>query len=95
MHYEPIPMDTSGTALPPELLDLIERLAANAHDIWAVERMAQGWTYGPQRDDARKLHPCLVPYEDLPDSEKEFDRKTAIGTLKAIMHLGYSILPPR
>ncbi len=80
--------------LAPELLALGEQLAEHVHECWAVERIAQGWTYGPQRDDAAKHHPCLVPYPDLSDEEKRFDRVTAQGTLKAILKLGFRILPP-
>lgn len=95
MSYSPTPMNTAGLELPAELAALTERLAENAHDLWALERMAQGWSYGPTRDDARKLHPCLLPYADLADSEREFDRVTALGTLRAILALGYRILPPQ
>lgn len=95
MSYQPHPIDTKGIDLPNELKPLTERLAENAHDLWAAQRLAQGWRYGPQRDDTQKLHPCLVPYADLPDSEKEYDRIAALGTLKAILILGYKILPPQ
>jgi ryanodine receptor 2 len=77
--------------LPQELLDLKERLAENAHDNWARERMAQAWIHGPRRDDDRKLHPCLVPYAERPEEEKVHDRSTAIETLKAVLALGYRI----
>jgi len=91
MPYQPKPLDTSAVALPEELVALTEYLAENAHDLWAAQRMADGWQYGPQRDDARKLHPCLVPYSDLPDAEKQYDRSAAMETLKAILVLGYRI----
>jgi len=91
MKYIPKPIDASKVALPGDLVDLTERLAENAHDLWAAERMAQGWVYGPRRDDSAKTHPDLVPYRDLPESEKEYDRKAAMGTLKAIIALGYRI----
>lgn len=91
MSYQPRPISTASVELPAELLSLTERLAENTHDLWAVQRLAQGWTLGPQRDDAKKLHPCLVPYAELPENEKEFDRITALGTLKAILKLGYRI----
>jgi len=94
MPYAPTPIDTSAVTLSPELHALTERLAENAHDLWAAQRLAQGWGFGPQRDDARKLHPCLVPYVELPEKEKEFDRIAALGTLKAILQLGYRIVPP-
>jgi hypothetical protein len=94
MSYEPKPIDTSHIELPPALEQLTERLAENAHDLWARQRFADGWTHGPQRDDKAKQHPCLVAYADLPESEKRYDREAAIGTLKAILSLGYAIHPP-
>lgn len=89
--YTPQPLDTSGVVLPDALLGLLERLAENTHDVWAGQRIKDGWTYGPTRDDANKKHPCLIPYADLPESEKEYDRKTAAETLKAVMALGYQV----
>ena len=94
MSYLPRPLDAASVVLPSHLVQLTERLAENAHDLWAVQRMKEGWTYGPQRDDRRKLHPCLVPYAELPESEKEYDRQTALGTLKGILRLGCRIVPP-
>ena len=89
--YKPIPVDTSDVVLPDELLALTERIAANVHDVWAVSRQQEGWTYGEVRDSVAKTTPCLVPYDDLPESEKEYDRNTAIETLRLIVKLGYSI----
>jgi ryanodine receptor 2 len=93
--YIPQPLDTTAIALPPSLTALLERLAENTHDVWAATRIAQGWSFGPNRDDAAKKHPCLVPYDQLPESEKEYDRKTAAETLKAILKLGYTIHEPK
>ena len=89
--YTPQPIETSGVTLPDDLLQLTELLAASTHDHWALQRMEDGWAHGPQRDDAAKLHPDLVPYADLAESEKEYDRRTAMETLKAIVALGYTI----
>jgi len=89
--YQPQPIDTSGVTLTAEILDLTEQLAENAHDIWARQRLGEGWTLGPERNDQRKETPCLVAYNELPDSEKEYDRNTAMETLKAIVALGYRI----
>ena len=89
--YTPVPIDTSDVQLPEELLELTEQLAENVHDIWALNRMAEGWTYGIKREEARKETPCLVPYQELPESEKEYDRNTALETLKLILKLGYEI----
>jgi hypothetical protein len=91
--YRPRPIDTSGVVLPKDLLELTERLAENAHDIWAARRMAEGWTCGPKRDDSAKQHPDLVPYADLPESEKQYDRNAAMETLRAIVALGYRLVP--
>ncbi len=89
--YQPKPIDTSHVLLPNGISDLIERLAENSHDIWAQQRIRDGWTYGPQRDDATKKHPDLLPYNELPEAEKEYDRQTAVGTIKAILALGYRV----
>ena len=89
--YTPTPADTSNVQLSEELMQLTEEMARNVHDVWAAGRIAEGWTWGPERNDARKENPCLVPYEKLPDSEREYDRKTAIETLKLILSLGYKI----
>lgn len=85
-------MDTSAIELSDDLLRLRELLAKNTHEVWAQQRFAEGWKYGAARNDERKEHPCLVPYEDLPEAEKEYDRNTAVETLKVIRLLGYEIL---
>lgn len=89
--YQPQPIDTSAITLSPEIQALTEQLAENAHDRWALQRLADGWQYGPSRDDAQKRHPCLIPYADLPEAEKAYDRQAAMETLKAITALGYTI----
>ena len=89
--YTPQPIDTTGVELPKELEQLVEQMSKNVHDVWAETRIKQGWTYGEQRNDTLKTHPCLVPYKELPDEEKVYDRDTSIGTLKLIMKLGFSI----
>jgi len=89
--YDPQPIDTSKVELPRTIEKLTEKLARNAHDIWARQRMADGWHWGKARDDARKEHPSLVPYEELPESEKNYDRSTAMETVKAILALGFRI----
>ena len=90
-NYVPQPMDTSDIQLPEELNVLVEQMAKNVHDVWAQSRISQGWTYGEARSDALKQHPCLVPYEELPEVEKAYDRDTALGTLKLITKLGFKI----
>jgi hypothetical protein len=89
--YKPAPRDTSGVHLPRDIEDLTELLARNTHENWSRQRIAEGWRYGPRRDDALKEHPSLVPYEKLPESEKAYDRTTAMETIKTILSLGYRI----
>lgn len=89
--YKPQPIDISNVKLPIELEVLVEEMSKNVHEVWAKTRISQGWTYGAHRDDELKTHPCLVPYEELPEEEKEYDRNTSIGTLKLIMKLGFRI----
>jgi len=89
--YQPKPINTDDVVLSDELIELTEKIAANVHEVWAIGRMADGWIYGEKRDDNLKQTPCLVPYDELPESEKQYDRNTAIETLKLIVSLGYSI----
>ena len=89
--YIPAPIDTSDIKLPEELNPLLEAMAKNVHETWAKERMNQGWTYGEKRNDAKKQHPGLVAYEDLPEEEKIYDRNTSVETLKLIKKLGFRI----
>ncbi len=89
--YRPEPQDTSHIALPEDLRALTERLARNAHDAWAKQRLEEGWTFGPERNDSTKEHPDLIPYDELPESEKTYDREAVVQTLKLIMALGYRI----
>ena len=91
-NYIPQPIDTSNVELPKELNVLVEAMAKNVHEVWAQTRISQGWTYGEERNDELKQHPCLIPYEDLPEVEKDYDRNTAIGTLKLITYLGFKIV---
>ncbi len=89
--YEPKPMDTSDVVIPDALLVLTEQIAENVHEVWAAGRVAEGWTYGETRDDAKKTTPCLVAYADLPENEKDYDRNTALETIRLILKLGYQI----
>ena len=77
--------------LPKELEYLVEEMAKNVHEVWSKTRIEQGWTYGKKRDDVLKQHPCLVPYEELPEEEKVYDRNSSVETLKLIMKLGFKI----
>jgi ryanodine receptor 2 len=90
-NYIPQPIDTSDIQLPEELNPLLEAMAKNVHEIWAQTRISQGWQYGPERNDAEKRHPMLIPYEELPEDEKVYDRNTSVETLKLILKLGFVI----
>lgn len=90
--YTPNPISTEDIILSEEIMTLSEQIAENVHDVWAASRMANGWTYGQERNDTLKTHPCLVPYCELPESEKDYDRNTALQTLKLIQKLGFDIL---
>lgn len=89
--YIPQPIDIDDVVLPQELMTLGEQIAKNVHEVWSASRLNEGWTYGEQRDDELKKHPCLVPFEELPEEEKEYDRNTSINTLKFIVKLGFKI----
>lgn len=89
--YFPKTIDTSSIELSSDLRELVERLAENNHDHWARKRLSEGWRYGPGRNDAEKTHPDLVPYCELSESEREYDRKTVVEAIKAIIALGYDV----
>ena len=89
--YVPNPVDTANISLGSDILALSEVLAKNTHEVWASGRIADGWTYGDVRDDEKKHHPCLVPYEELSESERDYDRATSLESLKVILSLGYTI----
>lgn len=89
--YTPNPIDTSNIVLPSDLLELTEKIAENVHEVWSQNRITDGWKYGEVRNDERKETPCLIPYNELPESEKEYDRNTALETIKLIIKLGYDI----
>ncbi|MCA1684385.1 MAG: Ryanodine receptor Ryr [Planctomycetia bacterium] len=89
--YRPRPIDVIHVQFPDGMTSLVELLAEHVHDLWAEQRIKDGWVLGPVRCDLTREHPCLVSYRDLPDVEKEYDRKAALGTIKAIIALGYEI----
>ena len=90
--YTPSPLDTTNVELPQELLNLAEEIAKNVHEVWSQNRMNEGWVYGPVRNDEKRETPCLVPYEELPEEEKAYDRNTAFSTLRLIVSLGFDIV---
>lgn len=89
--YIPNPVDTKSIQISDELKSLVEEMAKNVHEVWVQTRISQGWTYGEERNDAEKKHPCLVPYDELSEEEKTYDRNTSIETIKLILKLGFKI----
>ena len=89
--YIPKPINTDDIELPDDLLELSERIAENAHEVWAQGRVNEGWTYGEKKDSVKKTTPCMVPYDQLPESEKAYDRNTVLETIKLIIKFGYNI----
>ncbi|MBQ4264885.1 MAG: Ryanodine receptor Ryr [Clostridia bacterium] len=90
--YTPNPIDTSHVPFPPELNDILEVIAKSVHDTWAQQRIRDGWRWGPFKDDREKTTPLLVPYEDLPYEEQEYDRITARQTILQLLSNGYRIV---
>lgn len=91
MKYSPKRIDTSDIELSEELLALTEALAKNTHETWSEGRIRDGWKYGIERDDATRTTPCLVPYEELTEEEKEFDRATALEAIRFIIKMGFTV----
>lgn len=89
--YHPKLIDLKHVELPNGYDELREAIAENAHDMWALERQSEGWTFGPKRDDSKLETPDMVPYAQLPESEKQYDRNMAEDTLKLLTALGYKI----
>lgn len=89
--YKSRPIDTDDVKLPIELEQLAEEIAKNVHEVWAQGRIKDGWVYGDERNDVLRTHPCLVPYEQLPEEEKDYDRHTSQETLRLILKLGFKI----
>lgn len=89
--YKPEPIDTKNIEIPADLRPLVELIAKNVHEVWARGRIKEGWTYGKAKDSPKKTTPCLVPYEELSEQEKDYDRNTALETIKLVLKLGYKI----
>ena len=90
--YDPSPIGLDDVVLSDDLTELQEAIAENAHEIWAKNRRNQGWSYGPERNDQKKETPDMVPYCNLPESEKLYDREMAMQTLKLVKKLGFEIV---
>ena len=90
--YKPSPKNTDNIVIPEDIKELQERIAENTHEVWSKGRMDEGWVYGSELDYEKKTHPSLIPYEELSESEKDYDRRTSMETLKLILSMGYKIV---
>lgn len=89
--YQPEPINTDAIIMPDEIKELMEKIAENTHEVWSSQRLKDGWTYGTERNDQSRKHPGLVPYEELPESEKAYDRIISENVLKTVYAMGYEI----
>lgn len=94
MAYIPVPIDTSAVELNDNERLVADKLARNNHEVWAKQRLVEGWQYGPQRDDARKQHPGLIPFHQLPEHAKDDTRTISAEMVKTLIKLGYTIQAP-
>ncbi|MBR7156767.1 MAG: Ryanodine receptor Ryr [Bacteroidales bacterium] len=90
--YIPQPINVEDVLLPEELEPLMEVIARNVHEVWAKNRIDQGWVYGSERSDSLRQHPCLIPYEELSEQEKDYDRDTAKNAIKLMYKMGFRII---
>ncbi|KAF4017270.1 hypothetical protein G4228_008671 [Cervus hanglu yarkandensis] len=89
--FIPCPIDTSQVVLPPHLEKIRDRLAENIHELWGMNKIELGWTFGKIRDDNKRQHPCLVEFSKLPETEKNYNLQMSTETLKTLLALGCHI----
>jgi hypothetical protein len=75
--------------LDPEMM---EKLAEAAHNVWMEGKLRDGWQYGPVTDKEKKFHNCLVPYDQLSETDKESDRDLVRGIPRILKLAGYKIV---
>ncbi|XP_064920314.1 ryanodine receptor 3 isoform X8 [Columba livia] len=90
--FIPCPIDTSQIALPFHLEKIRDKLAENIHELWGMNKIELGWTYGKIRDDNKRHHPCLVEFSKLPETEKNYNLQMSTETLKTLLALGCHIV---
>lgn len=89
--YNPKPIDTSDVKLSNEISELIEDLSKNIHEVWAYQKVKDGWVYAPETDEEKKTHRCITQYENLSEKDKQYDRNTVTQTIKTLLYMGYKI----
>lgn len=92
--YKPAPLDLSAITLNVKMEELVDQLSENTHNLWAKERIQQGWTYGLNEDPDMFRSPHLVPYGKVDEAIKKANRDTASETVRTLLVYGYVIDPP-
>ncbi|XP_037606363.1 ryanodine receptor 3 isoform X5 [Sebastes umbrosus] len=90
--FIPTPVDTSQIVLPPHLDNVRDKLAENIHELWGMNKIELGWTYGKVRDDNKRQHPCLVDFGKLPETERNYNVQMSSETLKTLLALGCHVV---
>ncbi|KAG1972845.1 ryanodine receptor [Pimephales promelas] len=89
--FTPIPVDSSQVEYPPQLEQIKERLAENLHELWLIDKIEQGWNYGPVKDESKKIHSCLVEFSTLPDQERIHKLQSSEEILRTLLAFGVHI----
>ena len=92
--YKPAPLDLSAIELNVKMEELVDQLAENTHNVWAKERISQGWTYGLNEDVEKRRSPHLVHYANVDEAIKVANRNTASETVRTLLVYGYVLDPP-
>ncbi|XP_065399167.1 ryanodine receptor 2 isoform X2 [Macaca fascicularis] len=92
--YKPAPMDLSFIKLTPSQEAMVDKLAENAHNVWARDRIRQGWTYGIQQDVKNRRNPRLVPYTLLDDRTKKSNKDSLREAVRTLLGYGYNLEAP-
>ena len=92
--YKPAPLDLSHVRLTPAQTTLVDRLAENGHNVWARDRVAQGWSYSAVQDIPARRNPRLVPYRLLDEATKRSNRDSLCQAVRTLLGYGYNIEPP-
>ncbi|KAK2879234.1 hypothetical protein Q8A67_020025 [Cirrhinus molitorella] len=90
--FIPKPVDTSQIKMPPQLEKVRDRLAENIHELWGMNKIELGWSYGKIREDNKRQHPCLVDFSKLPETERNYNLQMSTETLKTLLALGCHVL---
>ncbi|KAI2654040.1 Ryanodine receptor 2 [Labeo rohita] len=90
--FIPKPVDTSQIVMPPHLEKVRDRLAENIHELWGMNKIELGWSYGKIREDNKRQHPCLVDFSKLPETERNYNLQMSTETLKTLLALGCHVV---